>query len=183
LRRDPADQKAWGEFVRRYGPQIFRWCRHWQLQEADAEDVTQTVLAKLVQRMATFELDPARRFRAWLKTVTHHALHDQIEARSRPGQGSGDSRVLQVLNSLEAGDDLVRRLQEEFDQELLAEAMIRVRGRVSEQKWEAFRLTAVEGLSGAETAARLGMKVATVFTAKSKVYKLVQEEVRRLEEA
>jgi DNA-directed RNA polymerase specialized sigma24 family protein len=91
--------------------------------------------------------------------------------------------VLQVLNSLEAGDDLVRRLQEEFDQELLAEAMIRVRGRVSEQKWEAFRLTAIEGLSGAETAARLDMKVATVFTAKSKVYKLVQEEVRRLEEA
>jgi RNA polymerase sigma-70 factor (ECF subfamily) len=49
------------------------------------------------------------------------------------------------------------------------------------QQWEAFRLTALEGLSGAEVGARLGMLVATVYTAKSKVQKVVREEARRLE--
>ena len=57
-----------------------------------------------------------------------------------------------------------------------------VRARVKPQQWEAFRLTALEGLSGAETGARLGMLVATVFTTKSKVQKLVRDEVRRLED-
>ena len=47
--------------------------------------------------------------------------------------------------------------------------------------WEAFRLTTQEGLSGAEVATRLGMQVATVFVAKSKVQKMLQEEIGKLE--
>ena len=60
LRRSPADQSAWREFVARYGRRIFLWCRQWDLQEADAEDVTQNVLAILAERLRTFEYDPAR---------------------------------------------------------------------------------------------------------------------------
>lgn len=52
---------------------VYRWCRRWHLQDADAEDVTQAVLAKLTGKMGSFEYDPARSFRAWLKTVAHHA--------------------------------------------------------------------------------------------------------------
>ena len=39
----------------------------------------------------------------------------------------------------------------------------------------------MQGQSGAEAAAALGMKVATVFVARSKVQKMLQEEVRKLE--
>jgi RNA polymerase sigma-70 factor (ECF subfamily) len=42
-------------------------------------------------------------------------------------------------------------------------------------------MPAVEGLSGAEVAWRLGLEVATVFKAKSKVQKMLPEEVARLE--
>ncbi len=75
----------------------------------------------------------------------------------------------------------MRRLDEEFDQELLAEAAERVRRRVEPHTWEAFRLTALEGLSGAVAAEQLGMKVVTVFKAKSKVRKMLREEVARPE--
>ena len=60
-------------------------------------------------------------------------------------------------------------------------------GRASRAKarrphtWEAYRLTAIEGLSGAEAAARLGMKVAAVFVSRSHVTKQLQSEVRDLE--
>jgi hypothetical protein len=40
LRKVPTDQEAWNQFVRRYGGQIYAWCRQWRLQEADAEEVT-----------------------------------------------------------------------------------------------------------------------------------------------
>jgi RNA polymerase sigma-70 factor (ECF subfamily) len=40
----------------------------------------------------------------------------------------------------------------------------------------------VKGESGAEAAQALGMKVATVFVARSKVQKMLQEEIRKLEE-
>ena len=41
LRQGATDQAAWDAFVERYGRKIYGWCRHWQLQQADAEDVTQ----------------------------------------------------------------------------------------------------------------------------------------------
>ena len=48
---------------------------------------------------------------------------------------------------------------------------------------DAFRLTALDGLSGAEAAERLGMKPGAVFVARSKVQKMLQEEVQRLDTA
>jgi RNA polymerase sigma factor (sigma-70 family) len=178
--RDAADQQAWVEFVRRYGPLIYGWSRRWRLAETDAEDVTQTVLVKLIEKMRAFEYDPARSFRAFLKTLTHYAWCDLLRARQRHGAAGGEG-VQEALASLEARDDLVQRLSAEFDREVLEEAMERVRARVEAHTWEAFRLTAQEGLSGAAVAERLGMKVATVFKAKSKVQKMLQEEVAQLE--
>jgi RNA polymerase sigma-70 factor (ECF subfamily) len=181
LRRDPANQQAWAEFVEHYGPRIFSWCRKWRLQDADAEDVTQSVLLRLAEKLRDFTYDPSRSFRAWLKTLTTHALSDYVRVRERPGKGSGDSDVGRMLQNLEAREDLIKHLEEEFDRELLEEASARVRLRVAPQTWEAFRLTALEGLSGAEAAIRIPMQVAQVFVAKRRVQKMLSEEVARLE--
>jgi RNA polymerase sigma factor (sigma-70 family) len=181
LRRDPTDQRAWGEFVGHYGPKVYGWCQRWGLQDADAQDVTQDVLLRLAGKLRDFRYDPSRSFRAWLKTLAHHAVSDLREARRRPGGGSGDSAVARLLDGLGARDDLARRLEEEFDRELLEEAMHRVRLRVAPQTWSAFRLTALEGLSGAEAAARIPMQVAQVFVAKRRVQKMLRDEVVKLE--
>jgi RNA polymerase sigma-70 factor (ECF subfamily) len=183
LRSNPNDESAWRDFVARYGPKILRWCRNWKLQEADSEDVTQSVLVKLARQMRHFDYDPSGSFRGWLKTLTQHALADFLAARKRTGHGSGDSDVWERLQSVEARTELVKQLEAEYDQELLAEAMARIRLRVAANKWRAFELTAIDGLSGAAAAAQLGMKVATVFTAKSKVQKLIQDEIRKLDRA
>jgi RNA polymerase sigma-70 factor (ECF subfamily) len=179
LRRNPGDEKAWAEFVEHYGARIYDWCLRWRLQEADAQDVTQNVLLKLAGRLREFQYDPTRSFRAWLKTVTHHAWSDFVRASGKPGGGGADSAV---LANIEARDDLERRLQEQFDQELLAEAMTRARLRVAPQTWEAFKLTALEGLSGADAAERIPMAVAQVFVAKRRVQKIIQEEIAKLDE-
>lgn len=182
MRLDQADPRDWDEFARRYAPMIARWCRRWGLQDADADDVAQDVLARVASRLSRFEYDPSRSFRAYIKTVAHFAWRDLLEDRRRPGAGgSGDSAVLERLADVEARDDLQARLADAFDQEVLEEATARVRLRVEARTWEAFRLTAVEGLSGAEAAARVGMEVAATFKAKSKVQKMLREEVRRLE--
>ncbi len=181
LRRDPTNAAAWAEFVDHYGGKIYEWCRKWHLQEADAQDVTQTVLLKLAQKMREFTYDPTRSFRAWLKTLTHHAWADFLKTRQRPGLGSGDRQVEEMLLSAEAREDLDRQLEKEFDRELLEEAMIRVQLRVAPQTWQAFRLTALEGLSGAEAAAQIPMQVAQVFVARRRVQKMLKEEIARLE--
>jgi RNA polymerase sigma-70 factor (ECF subfamily) len=181
LRDTPADQAAWCQFVARYGRKIYGWCRHWGLQEADAEDVTQEVLLKLSAKMQDFSYHRTGSFRAWLKTLTHHAWQDFATSRRRAGAAAGGSAARDLLHTVEAREDLLARLGEEFDRELLEAAAARVRQRVQPHTWDAYRLTALEGLSGAETAQQLGIKVATVFVAKSKVQSMLQEEIARME--
>jgi RNA polymerase sigma-70 factor (ECF subfamily) len=177
----PNDPAAWDELVARYGQHIYAWCRQGKLQDADAQDVTQMVLVRLVTRMGTFHYDPTRSFRGWLRTLTRHAWSDYLAARQRPGQGTGDSLAREWLEKVEARESLVASLEGQFDQEILAEAMARVRLRVDDDTWEAFRLMALEGRPGAEVARQLDKTVAAAFKAKSRVQKLLREETARLE--
>jgi RNA polymerase sigma-70 factor (ECF subfamily) len=177
----PPDQAAWNEFVDRYGPRILKWCCAHGLQDADAVDVTQSVLATLSVRLRRFEYDPARSFRGFLRKVVQDALHDAWSARSGRAL-AGDSGTSDLLSRLEARDDLVRRLEEEFDIELLEAASQNVRQRVAPKTWEAFCLTAREGRPSPEAAALLGMKVGAIYQAKSSVIRMLQDEIRRLEE-
>ena len=179
LQNNPDDPQAWNLFLERYQPRIRRWCLSWGLQDSDADDVGQEVLVKLFAALRKFQYDPSRSFRAWLKTVTQHAWIDFVAARRRdPGQAAG--RIDTLTDSAEARSDLERQLADAFDRELLEIAMHRVKKRTKPANWDAFHLTAVEGLSGADAAKRLGIPVAHVFVAKHRVQKMLQEEVRSL---
>jgi RNA polymerase sigma factor (sigma-70 family) len=178
----PSDHAAWERFVAVYGTKIRGWCRRWGLQEADSEDVTQDVLLRLAQKLSTFQYDRSRSFRGWLRTVTQNALADFLAHRKRQCTGSGDDAVFEQLQSVQARDDLLDHLKDQFDSEILAVACARARARVEPQTWDAFQLTAYEGLSGDDVAARLGMTRATVFKAKSRVLAFLREEIKQLDE-
>jgi RNA polymerase sigma factor (sigma-70 family) len=180
LRNDPSSASAWDEFVDSYGRHIYRWCRQWGLQDADAEDVTQEVLLKLARKLREFTYNPEGSFRGWLKTVAHHAWRDFVDGRSLARPATSEP-VWELLYSVEAREDLIHKLEDAFDHELLETAKVGVRLRVAPHTWEAFQLTAIEGLPVDEVAAKVQMQVAMVYVAKSKVKKMLQEEIQKLE--
>jgi RNA polymerase sigma-70 factor (ECF subfamily) len=111
--------------------------------------------------------------------VTQHVWSDFVRARHKnPGHNAGS--IALVVESAEAQTDLERQLEVAFERELLDVAMNRIKGRVKPATWDAFQLTAVDGLSGAEAAGKLGIPVAHVFVAKHRVQKMLQEEIRSL---
>jgi RNA polymerase sigma-70 factor (ECF subfamily) len=138
-------------------------------------------LLQLASKLQTFAYDPARRVRAWLKTLTHHAWSDFLALRSAE-KWSGDSGLRQLLDRVPARDELTECLPATFDRELLNLATGRVRARVEERTWDAYWLTALEGLSGAQAAARLGMQVGTGYKAKIKFHMLLQDTLRQMQE-
>jgi RNA polymerase sigma factor (sigma-70 family) len=180
LRQNPSNQSAWDEFVDGYGRLIFQWCRHRGLQEADAEDVTQNVLLVLAKQMREFVYDPSKSFRGWLNTIAHRGWCRFVDDRRRWSSRVTVSDVDQLC-SREAQNDFLRRLEAEGEAELVELAKQSVRRRVNPRTWEAFRLSAEEDLSGAEVAALLQIKVGAVFVARSRVQRMIQDEVRRLD--
>src|SRR5262249_60181969 len=98
---------------------ILAWCRQWGLQGADADDVAQTVFLKLAAKMQTFEYDPTRSFRGWLRTLAHHAWSDLVDSQRRTARG--DPEAFDQLQTVAARDDLTARLNEHFDPHILYE--------------------------------------------------------------
>jgi RNA polymerase sigma-70 factor (ECF subfamily) len=180
--RDPGDPEAWKTFVERYAPRVLAWCRQWNLQPADAQDVTQDVLYRLLRQLRRFPYDPAKgHFRGWLKGVARHAWSDLRDSRRRAGWGSGDPDVQRLLETREEQSGFVEALEQEFERELYEEARARVQLRVSRSTWRAFELLVNEEWSGLRVAAELKLSVAAAYMAKHRVQKLLAEEVRRLQ--
>jgi RNA polymerase sigma-70 factor (ECF subfamily) len=166
----PEADAAWEVFIERYGPLINARCRRAGLQPADADDIRGAVLSQLVQALRTFRYDPARRFRGYLKQVVDNAIASYWRTiRMRPGWvGAGGDAGGELPGSLgELGAELDERIQEHAEE--ISRKLDRVRFEVGPAAWQAFWLTAVDGLSGAEAAARLGQTPAAVFMAKSRV--------------
>ena len=179
LQKNPEDPQAWNVFVERYRPRIRQWCLTWGLQDSDADDVAQDVLVKLFAVLRKFQYDPSRSFRAWLKTVTQHSWIDFAAARRKePLQTS--ERIDTLADSAEAQSDLERQLEEAFEHELLEVAMPGSRnapGRITGKHFTSPRSKATRV---AEAAHKLGIAVGTVFVAKHRVQKMLQEEVQVL---
>lgn len=178
-----ADESAWTEFVERYAPRIYGWCLQHNLQQADAEDVTQTVLSTLFRRLGKFQYDPDLSFRGWLRKVTQDALSDFFRGRGRKDAAEGGSEMLALIATLEARKLLEQQLEELFDLELMNEALLRVQQRVQPNRWRAYEMTALEGRPGGEVAEQLSMKVAVVYSAKSKVQQMIKQEIANMENA
>ncbi|WP_165219608.1 RNA polymerase sigma factor [Aquisphaera insulae] len=181
LREDPGNPEAWQAIVTLYGPRIYNWSRRWGLQEADARDATQDVLLRLFERMDRFRYDPSRSFRAYLKTTTYYAWCDLVRGRGIPHAVAEHFTSIAALDSIEARDDLIHRLEEAHERHLLSLAMDRVSRRVGAQTFEAFRLLAVDGVSGSQAALQLGLTVSSVFVAKCRVQKMLRDEIRVLD--
>ena len=85
--KQPNQSVTWEHFVRLYSPLIFHWAKKTVLQAEDAADLVQDVLTTLLQKMADFDYEKGRSFRAWLKTITLNHWRDRLKRRRDPYPG------------------------------------------------------------------------------------------------
>src|SRR5947209_9941369 len=161
--RDPLDGAAWGRFVDLYAPLIYGYLRKQGLQDADAADLCQEVLAAVAGAVGRLEYDPARgAFRNWLFTVVRRKLADWRDAQRHRACASGDSATQQLLEQNPAPGDPATEWEAEWERRVFAWACDQVRRDVSDATWQAFWRTAFQGQPGKQVAADLGLSVAAV---------------------
>ncbi|HEV3258553.1 MAG TPA: sigma-70 family RNA polymerase sigma factor [Gemmataceae bacterium] len=180
--RDARDEPAWAQFVVIYAPLIYGFARKHGLQDADAADLAQDVLRAVSVAVRQLDYDRQRgTFRGWLFTVVQNKLRNFIAARKRHERASGDTDVQNLLKAQPAPeDDQAAAWDQEYERRIFAWAAGQVRPHFQETSWQAFWQTAIEGKSGKETAQALGMTVAAVYLAKSRVMARLKEQVRQL---
>jgi RNA polymerase sigma factor (sigma-70 family) len=181
--RDARDGQAWKQFRATYSPLLHGFARKRGLQDADAEDLTQEVLRLVAGAVKGLEYDPQRgSFRGWLFTIVRNQLRKFLAARQRLAQGTGDTAVQNLLDEQPTREDDQEALwEEEFERRLFTCAAEQIRGDFREATWQAFWQTGVEGKAAKEVAARLGITVAAVYLAKSRVMTRLKEQIRLLQ--
>lgn len=174
---------AWEQFYCTYSPMIFAWCHKWGLQPADCEDIVAAVLVILGRRMDTFEYDPSYRFRGWLKTVVANEIRSFLARQARrtadQGIGGDEQGPLENLPDVDsAAGELADSLHE--NRAVLKRAIETVRPRVQPDTWLAFERTAILGHEPTQVAKDLGISIAVVYKAKSRVLEHLRVAVNQL---
>ena len=177
--RDAQDHDAWREFVKLYAPLVYRFARRKGLQDADAADLTQEVMRSVSASVGAFDPQVGL-FRSWLFTLAHRRWYDQVQRSQRQTTTVNDQATVQfVIEEVPAPDD-EESWNKEYERQLYTLAAESVRSNFSEATWQAFQQTAVDGKSGQEVAQALGISVAAVYLAKSRVMVKLKAEVTRL---
>lgn len=182
--RDHQDHQAWAQFVDVYAPLIYDYARQRGLQDADAADLTQACLRRFAVSVGSLEYDPRRgSFRGWLFTLVRNQLRDFLHRPRRFQQGSGDWRVQHLLAHQAAPEpDEAADWERDWRSNMFAWAAEQVRPRVVAATWQAFWKTAVENKSGPEVAKELGLTVAAVYLAKSRVMARLRAVIHEVQE-
>jgi RNA polymerase sigma-70 factor (ECF subfamily) len=180
--RDPRDETAWKEFVDLYVPVIYGFGRKQGLQDADAVDLAQEVISAVAGAIGRLDYDPLRgAFRGWLFTVVRRKLANWRRAqKSQPRPGEEGTQ--QLLEQCPAPDTAQAEWDAEWEQRLFTWACEQARRDVSAASWQAFWRTAVDGQPTREVAAGLGLSVAAVYLARSRIVARLKELVRSAQE-
>ena len=179
--RDFDDGAAWSEFLREYGPMLYRFVRSRGLQDADASDVVQDVVRSVGIAIDRLEYDKNKGgFRAWLFTITRNKLYTFLEKNARKPAVSSKTDVLGRLVDPHEETELEKQWEQEYQSMMLARAIENLKPTIEPTTWQAFALTAMQGLSGPEAGKELGMKAGAIYVARSRVTAKLREEIERL---
>lgn len=174
--------EGWSRLVSTFGPVVFRWCRASGVSENDAPDVVQEVFVTVARRIADFE---RRRdegsFRAWIATITRSRVRDlfrrQAKADNAVGGTDAWNRLQQEPELLESSID-----PQQAHDLILPHVMQSVQGEFEAQTWQAFWMTVVDGRLAQDVAEDLGINVASVYQAKSRVLKKLRQRMAEIPE-
>jgi RNA polymerase sigma-70 factor (ECF subfamily) len=182
LRAQTGETTAWRDLTALYRPLILGWLKRQGVAARDLEDLSQEVLLSVVKHLPGFRHSGHRgSFRSWLRTIVCSRTADYWRAMDAGTQGSGGSGAHAALQEIADPDSaLNRQWDEEHDRYVIDCLLDLVEQEFEPITLKAFRRLALDGVSGAEAAQELGISVAAVYVAKSRVLARIRLEAEGL---
>lgn len=182
FRAQTGETNAWKDLTDLYRPLILGWLNRQGVPARDLEDLGQEVLLSVVKHLPGFQHSGQRgAFRCWLRTIVCSRTTDYWRAINAGAQAQGGSGAIAALQGIADPDSAMnRQWDEEHDRYVLDCLLDMVEEEFEPLTLQAFRRLALDGVSGAEAAQGLGLSVAAVYVAKSRVLQRIRQEAEGL---
>jgi RNA polymerase sigma factor (sigma-70 family) len=179
------DQDSWRDFYNTYWRLIYSVARKSGLSEAEAADALQETVIAVARKMNEFKYDPALgSFKGWLLKLTQWRIADQFRKRQRHAgehaDDTGATRWLEQVPDVNAQEKSSRMWEEEWENNLMAVAIERLKEQTSPRQFQMFQLYVLKQWPVGKVAEALGVSSAQVYVAKHRILALLTDEVNRL---
>jgi RNA polymerase sigma-70 factor (ECF subfamily) len=188
--KDWNDQESWQIFFDTYWRLIYNTAVKAGLNDAEAQDVVQETILSVCKKLPGFEYDPAKgSFKAWLLTVTRWRITAQLRKR-RPETGQPGlerlppTRTARTATVERVADPARSALDalwdEEWEKNLLAAAIERVKKKVTPKEYQVFDFYVSQKLPVSQVARALRVNRGQVYLAKHRINRLIKKEIAYL---
>jgi RNA polymerase sigma-70 factor (ECF subfamily) len=182
------DQEGWQDFFDTYWKLIYTVALKAGLTHLEAQEVVQETLISVSKSIQEFTADPkAGSFKSWLLKLTSWRIVDQVRKRNsenvetdRPAANDSDTPIEERVPD-PSGIELERIWAEEWQQNLIENALKKVERQASAKHYQIFYLNSIQNLSPERVARALGIKVDQVYLIKHRLLPIFEEAVKELE--
>ncbi len=168
------DESAWFELWETFGPvlraQLTKWGRG-RIGPETVRDLSQETLAALSDSLHRFDPGRGARFSTWLLAIAKHVLGDEMDRRMALKRGAGKGKTVLEESWMVAAKDVP--VDQEYEAAVFrakCEAAIRLVEKESDfTDFSIYRMRVLDGQSGKDVAASLGISEPTVSRRLAKV--------------
>ena len=181
------DQSSWREFFDTYWKLIYGVSIKSGLTDAEAQDVVQETVLSVAKKMPEFKADPAAgSFKGWLLLITRRRITDQLRKRppvghtdsQRPDETARTATVERIADP--ASLDLDAVWEVEWEKNLLAAAIEKVKRQVNLKQWQIYDLYVLKEWPVKKVTTTLGVNLGQVYLAKHRISVLLKKELKKL---
>ena len=187
--KDEEDQSSWLEFFNCYRKMIYNVSRKAGLSHEDAQDVVQDSILTVVRQIKEFKYNREKgSFKGWLKVITRSRISDHWRRQNRQPKkeitGSQENGQENMVESIadSRGFELERIWEQEWQENIHAIALDRVRQKVSAKQFQIFDCYVLKEWSVDDMRKKLGFSSGQIYMAKYRVGKLLKHELEQLME-
>jgi len=197
--KDWTDNTSWQVFFDTYWRLIYRVALKAGLNESEAEEVVQQTMISVAKAMKDFRYDPARgSFKGWLLQLTGWRIRNQFARRQQglpsaadlpPGLAGSEGDAAAgmpgrpgTVSEARVPPELERLWDAEWEDNLLATALDRVRQRANPKHFQIFDLCMVKQKPLKEVRDFLDVSTMEVYLSRHRVGRMVAQEIKRLRE-
>lgn len=166
---------SWVRLERLYRPFMTGWFMSKGIYLADAEDLSQDVLTVLVKELPSFQHSGnTGAFRTWLRNICLFRYHGYQRRKLLRGVPMGGTEFQQQMNEVAESAE-TQDWEREHDRHVLAHLLEQLSSEFEATTVTAFRRVTLEKAVAQDVASELGLTVAAVYMAKSRVLRRLRE--------